>query len=127
MGLRPTYGPRRGHPGRERSAPKFESRQDVRGVDKGVSMSLLQMLGIAWFGVTGILVLLLIYRSTLTIHEDDQLFLSEAESAMEEEQKELQRKMNRVQPMVRLFGAASALIATAIAVMYLWEPLRTFF
>jgi hypothetical protein len=81
-------------------------------------MSLLQMLGIAWFGVTGILVLLLIYRSTLTIHEDDQLFLSEAESAMEEE---------RVNPMVRLFGAVSALIATTMVVMFLWEPLRQFF
>jgi hypothetical protein len=90
-------------------------------------MSLLQILGIVWFGVTGILVLLLIYRSTLTMHEDDQLFLSEAESAMEEEQKELMRKMNRVNPMVHLLGAASALIATAMVVMFLWEPLRQFF
>lgn len=90
-------------------------------------MPILTMLAIAWFGVTGILVLLLIYRSTLTIHEDDQLFLSEAETQMEEEQKELQRKMSRVQPFVRLFGAASALILTVITVVALWEPLRQFF
>ena len=33
-----------------------------------------------WGVLTGILVLLLIYRSTLAMHEDDQLFLNDAES-----------------------------------------------
>jgi heme/copper-type cytochrome/quinol oxidase subunit 2 len=38
-------------------------------------MSMMMMLLIAWGVLTGMLVLLLIYRSTLTLHEDDQLFL----------------------------------------------------
>ena len=48
-------------------------------------MSPLLWIGIAWGVVTAILVILLIYRSTLTMHEDDQLFLDESQSAMEQE------------------------------------------
>jgi len=41
---------------------------------------------VAWGVVTAVLVILLIYRSTLTMQEDDQLFLGESESHMEKEQ-----------------------------------------
>jgi uncharacterized membrane protein len=40
-------------------------------------MSTLQMLLIVWGVLTVVLILLLIYRSTLTMHEDDQLFLDD--------------------------------------------------
>ena len=42
------------------------------------------------------LIVLLIYKSTLTMHEDDQLFLDEANSHMQEEQTELLTKVNRL-------------------------------
>ena len=42
-------------------------------------MSPLVMLLSAWGVLTAILIILLIYRSTLTMQEDDQLFLDEAE------------------------------------------------
>ena len=54
-----------------------------------------------WGVLTGILVLLLIYRSTLAMHEDDQLFLNDAESHLQIEQTELQRRMNRIQPVAQ--------------------------
>src|SRR5258708_27370145 len=39
------------------------------------------------------LVILLIYRSTLTMHEDEQLFLNDASSHMQEEQTQLVTKV----------------------------------
>ena len=83
-------------------------------------MSPLLMLLIAWAVLTTVLVLLLIYRSTLTMHEDDQLFLSEGESQMQQEQEDNLRKINRVTPFVRLLGAASAFLILVIAGMWLY-------
>ena len=49
------------------------------------------------FGVFAVgLIVLLIYKSTLTMHEDDQLFLDDHNSHMQEEQTELLVKVNRL-------------------------------
>ena len=52
---------------------------------------------IAWGILTAILIILLIYKSTLTMHEDDQLFLDDHNSHMQEEQTELLTRMLRLQ------------------------------
>jgi len=74
-----------------------------------------------WAGLTVILIVLLIYRSTLSMHEDDQLFLDSAEAHMAKEQEELAVRMNRIQPWVRLCGAGSAVLTVAIAGMMLYS------
>ena len=49
------------------------------------------------FGVFAIgLIVLLIYKSTLAMHRDDQLFLDDASSHMHAEQTELLTKVNRL-------------------------------
>ena len=53
---------------------------------------------IVWGVLTGVLVILLIYRSTLTMQEDDQLFLDESASAMAREQTELMAKVTGSPP-----------------------------
>src|SRR5215471_3144664 len=62
---------------------------------------------IAWGILTAILIILLIYRSTLTMHEDDQIFLNESESHMEKEQVEILAKVNKITPIVKVLGAIS--------------------
>ena len=89
-------------------------------------MSLMTMLLVAWGVMTGVLILLLIYRSTLTMHEDDQLFLGESESHMQAEQTELMAKMNKLTPIVRLFGALSVLLIVAIAGVAVWQRMSEF-
>jgi hypothetical protein len=86
-------------------------------------MQPLTMLLIAWASLTAVLVLLLIYRSTLTMHEDDQLFLDDSEVHMQREQEENTRKMQRLTPYVRLFGAASAVLIVAIAALWIYNGL----
>ena len=80
-------------------------------------MSPMIMLLIGWGVLTGILVVLLIYRSTLTMQEDDQLFLDESESHMQTEQIELMRKVNRISPYVKVLGALSGAMILVIAGM----------
>jgi hypothetical protein len=67
-----------------------------------------------WVALTLGLIVLLIYRGTLTMHEDDQLFLDSAEDHMQKEQEELLSKMNRLTPWLRICGAGSAVLAVII-------------
>ena len=60
------------------------------------------------FGIFAVgLIVLLIYKSTLTMHEDDQLFLDDHNSHMQEEQTELLTKVNRLTIPVRVFSIGS--------------------
>lgn len=81
-----------------------------------------------WLVVEGALlialVVLLIYRSTLSMHEDDQLFLTESESHMQKEQVEIMHKLNKVTPMVKLVGAASGVLGLVIVGVFVYQQLQ---
>lgn len=87
-------------------------------------MSTMMILLIAWAGLTTILILLLIYRSTLMMHEDDQIFLSDSDSHLQREQEELSVRVNRITPFVRLLGAASTLLILFIGGLALYQQLN---
>jgi hypothetical protein len=87
-------------------------------------MPSLTTLLIIWGAITAVLVLLLIYRSTLTIHEDDQLFINDSESHMAVEQKELLQKIEGLTPYVRLFGVGSGVMAVVVFGMWIWQGLN---
>lgn len=88
-------------------------------------MSPLIGLAILWGVITAVLIILLIYRSTLTMQEDDQLYLSESESHMQKEQTEILTKVNKINPMVRWLGASSAVLALVVVGMYTYQMLNT--
>jgi Tfp pilus assembly protein PilN len=77
-----------------------------------------------WGVLTAVLVILLIYRSTLTMQEDDQLFLGESESHMEKEQIEIMAKVNKITPLVKWMGAASGLLLLVIAGLAVYQGLQ---
>ena len=89
-------------------------------------MSHLMMLLIAWSAITVVLIVLLIYRSTLTMHEDDQLFLDDSSMHMQEEQIALQRRMSKIQPFLRVLGVASGVLIVVIAGVWVWQGLQNF-
>jgi hypothetical protein len=78
---------------------------------------------IAWGVLTIILIALLIYRGTLTMHEDDQLFLDESEAHMAREQVEIMQKVNRLGPFVKVLGTASAVLILAIAGIAVYQQM----
>ena len=88
-------------------------------------MSPLMMLIVVWAVITVALILVLIYRSTLSMHEDDQLFLDDSTSNLRAEQEELLSKMRKVTPVVRILGAASGVLILVIAGMALWQRMNT--
>jgi hypothetical protein len=78
---------------------------------------------IAWGVLTAALIALLIYRGTLTMQEDDQLFLGESESHMAKEQLEIMAKVNRLGPLVKGLGTASAVLILTIAGIAIYQGL----
>jgi hypothetical protein len=78
---------------------------------------------IAWGVLTAILIILLIYRSTLTMHEDDSIFLHDTESQMHKDQMEVLVKMKRITPIVKVLGAVSGLMILVIAGLFIYDGL----
>ena len=88
-------------------------------------MSPMFMLLVAWGILTGILIILLIYRSTLTMHEDDSIFLNETESQMHKDQMEVLAKMKKITPIVKVLGALSGLMILVIAGLFIYQGLNS--
>jgi len=77
------------------------------------------------FGVFAIgLILLLIYKSTLTMHRDDQLFLDDASSHMHDEQTELLAKLNRLTIPMRVFSIGSGVFLLVLVAMWIYQKLN---
>ncbi len=87
-------------------------------------MTLIEIVG-GLFGLFAVcLVVLLIYRSTLTMHEDDQLFLDDANSHMQEEQTQLLSKVNRLTLPVRVFSIGSGVFLLTFLAMLIYQKLN---
>jgi hypothetical protein len=77
------------------------------------------------FGIFAIgLIILLIYKSTLGMGRDDQLFLDDASSHMHEEQTELLTKVNRLTIPVRVFTIGSGVFLLVVVAMWLYQKLN---
>jgi hypothetical protein len=87
-------------------------------------MSTLQILLIVWGVITGVLVLLWIYRSTLSMHEDDAMFIDDSSKNMREEHEALQLRMSKITPWVRILLATSGVLIIVIAGMAVWQQLN---
>jgi hypothetical protein len=87
-------------------------------------MSLMVILGVIWAVITTVLVIVLIYRSTLSMHEDDQLFIDESTANLRAEQEALLKRMNQITPIVRILAAASGLLILGMAGMWVYAQLN---
>jgi hypothetical protein len=77
------------------------------------------------FGLFAVgLIILLIYKSTLTMHEDDQLFLDDNNSHMQEEQTELLVKVNRLTVPVWVFSIGSGVFLLVLVAMVIYQKLN---
>ena len=87
-------------------------------------MDAMEMLLLVWGVLTTTLAVLLIYRGTLSMHEDDQLFLDTAESHLEKEQRDLMLRMNRLRPYVNTLAASSGALILVMVGLWLWRGLH---
>jgi hypothetical protein len=77
------------------------------------------------FGIFAVgLIILLIYKSTLTMHEDDQLFLDDANSHLQEEQTELLTKVNKLTVPVWVASIGSGVSLLVLVAMVIYQKLN---
>lgn len=81
---------------------------------------------IAWGAVTTVFLLLLIWRSVLASHEDDQIFLDAAEEHMAREQRELVARINKFSRPLMTSGIASGVLLLVLAGLWLYNGLKNF-
>ena len=76
------------------------------------------VLFICWAAITGALTVLLIYRSLISMKEDDQLFLDPAEWQLEREQRTILTQLSKLTPFV--VGLVVASITLLILMAGVW-------
>lgn len=81
---------------------------------------------IIWGIVTAIFLVLIAWRSVLTSHEDDQIFLDAAEEHMAREQRELVAKINKFSRPILTSGITSGVLLLVIAGIFVYHGLKNF-
>lgn len=81
---------------------------------------------IIWGVVTAVFLGLVAWRSVLSSHEDDQIFLDAAEEHMAREQRELLNKINMLSRPLLASGITSGVLLLLIAGMFVYHGLKNF-
>ncbi len=81
---------------------------------------------IVWGIVTATFLALLLWRSILTTHEDDQLCIDAAGELVAQEQRELIAKITRLSKPIATSGITAGALLLVIAGMWLYEGLKSF-
>jgi hypothetical protein len=84
-------------------------------------MSAIPVLLIVWATVAAVFLGLLAYKGQLTRYEEDQLFLNETVSHEQQIQTEIIRKVNQIQPFVRVFGVVAAAMTAGIVGIFTYD------
>jgi hypothetical protein len=91
------------------------------------AMEALQVILFASWGlVTAVLIVLLIYRATLSSKEDDQIFIDPAEHLLFEDQRAIVARISRLtKPILALAVTSAALLLTSAGI-WVYEGLTSF-
>ena len=84
-------------------------------------MDTIPVLLIVWAAILACFLGLLAYKGQLTRYEEDQLFLTETVSHEQQMQTEIVRKVNKIQPFVRAFGVAAAVMTAGIIGIFTYD------
>jgi len=88
-----------------------------------VSSLLLSLLTL-WGALAAVLILLVIYRSIVSMKREGQLFLDPGEAHLEAEQQEILRKLDRVTPIIKWLSLLVGLLTLAIAGLWIYQGLN---
>jgi hypothetical protein len=81
---------------------------------------------IGWGVVTAVLVIALIYRSTLETREEDQIFLDAAGDAMASEQRALVARIQKLSKPITALVVLSGSLLVVTAGIWLWQVFKNF-
>lgn len=84
----------------------------------------MQPLLVVWGIITAVLIVLLIYRSTISMKEDNQLFLEDTASQMQQDQTAVLKRLRSLQTPVRVLSGVSGLLILVIFGLWLWRGIN---
>ncbi|HSY70280.1 MAG TPA: hypothetical protein VK813_16645 [Edaphobacter sp.] len=85
------------------------------------AMDAIPVLLVVWAAIAACFLGLLAYKGQLTRYEEDQLFLTENVTHEQQLQSEIVRKVTKIQPFVRIFGVASAVMTAGIIGIFTYD------
>jgi hypothetical protein len=83
-------------------------------------------LWIVWAVFAAILLMLLLYRGTISRYEDDQLFLDDISDRQHQENDAIIRKLNKIQPVLRALTGVTTILTATIIGIYAWDAIKLF-
>ena len=83
-------------------------------------------LTVIWGVVTAIFLILVAWRSVLSSHEDDQIFIDAAQEHMAREQRELVAKIESLSKPLMASGITSGVLLLLIAGIFVYHGLKNF-
>jgi hypothetical protein len=86
----------------------------------------LMYLLVIWGVVTAIFLVLIAWRSLLSSHEDDQIFIDAAQDHMAREQRELITKIESLSKPILTSGVTSGVLLLLIAGIFVYHGLKNF-
>jgi len=89
-------------------------------------LSLLTWLIIGWALFTSILVLLMIYRGMIGMHQEDQIFLTESARGFEAEAAAATARIARLRPYIRAATAIAGILAVSVAALWVVQTAQRF-
>ena len=93
---------------------------------EGSRSLILDMLMISWGVITCVLVVLVVYRGTLSSKEDDQIFIDAAEQHHYEEQLVIIARISRLtRPIITLSVVSGVLLLASVAV-WVYQGFKSF-
>lgn len=102
-------------------------RRSRREESLDVSRSLLlDMLMISWGVITVALVVLVVYRGTLSSREDDQIFIDAAEQHHHNEQQEIIGRISRLTKPIITLAVLSGVLLLASAGVWIYQGYKSF-
>src|SRR5258708_28179732 len=109
--------------GRHRGRVPSEVAMDAMGA--AFSGPLMYLL-VVWGVVTAVFLLLIAWRSVLSSHEDDQIFIDAAQEHMAREQRELIKKIESLGKPLMMSGITSGVLLLVIAGVFVYHGLKNF-
>ena len=86
----------------------------------------LDLLMISWGVITAFLVVLVVYRGTLSSKEDDQIFIDAAEQHHYQEQQVIIARMSRLTKPIIALAVVSGALLVASAGLWIYQGLKSF-
>lgn len=89
-------------------------------------MSYVLVIWTVWGALALVLLGLILYRATITRHEEDQIFLEATSTMQQQEQELIMKRVKPVEHLIRICGGAEGVLTLGILAFYLMDALRQF-